>query len=351
MCPIDLHGNKGTRALNIRHSTGSYEVRFGDYHSALQTSGHTYVITDQNIEPLYRRFLEGTEHLAVPAGEASKSMDQYGKCLDWLVSRGANRKSTLVAFGGGVIGDLGGFVAATFMRGMRYIQVPTSLVAQVDSSVGGKVAIDLPSAKNIAGSFYPPAEVIIDVRTLETLPANEFTNGTAEIWKYALGLDGKLFHYLEAAPVSLQGDISRIITRCVEIKAEVVQEDEFETTGSRARLNVGHTVGHALEQVTGFAVPHGLAVSIGMSVETKIGEAIGVTEAGTSTIVDRVLQMQGLPVWHDSLDRPEQLVHAMQADKKRSAGGLAFALIETVGKSKLIDDLSSTEIVQIIRNL
>lgn len=319
--------------------------------SAFEGVDRIFVITDSNVESIYRSAFGPAEVLAVPPGEASKSLEQFGKCLDWLVAKGARRDSLLFAVGGGVVGDLVGFVAATYMRGIRYIQVPTSLIAQVDSSVGGKVAVDLPSAKNIVGSFYPPSRVTVDVRTLRTLPREEFIGGTAEVWKYALGLDKELFQQLSGSPLDQNADVAAVVRRCIEIKAAVVQEDEFERTGSRARLNVGHTVGHAIEQVTNYETSHGNAVAIGMVVETKLGERLGWTTRGTSDAVEHVLRMQGLPVRHPVLAQPERLLAAMANDKKRGGEGLAFALIQEIGTSKLVDGLSATEVSGILRDL
>src|SRR5205807_1069483 len=196
--------------------------------------------------------------------------------------------TTIIAFGGGVIGDLAGLVAALYMRGVPYVQIPTTLLAQVDSSIGGKVAVDLAAGKNLAGAFYPPKEVLIPLDALRTLDKRQFRNGMAEVWKYAFIADKDLLGTLKAKVPNCSNNVNNlkgIVQRCIEIKKGAVEADEFETSGARAVLNFGHTVGHAIESATGYSgIFHGEAISIGMVAESYLGEELGVTEAGTAAL-------------------------------------------------------------------
>jgi 3-dehydroquinate synthase len=247
----------------------------------------------------------------------------------------------VIAFGGGVIGDLAGFAAASYMRGVPLIQVPTTLLSQVDSSVGGKVGIDLPEGKNLAGAFYPPAVVHICREVLDTLSERQMRNGMAEVWKYGFIMDPKLLPQLPPKADALQ----EVIRRCTELKAQIVEDDEYETRGSRAILNFGHTVGHAIEQVTGYGpVLHGEAISIGMVIESHLGERLGITKAGTTEQISTHLSDYGLPTKMAPALDIDQLVHAMRRDKKAEAGSLAFSLLTKIGECKLIKGVPEGEV-------
>ncbi len=229
--------------MTVSHSRGSYQVRFlGKGELMRDLPAGSFILTDERVASLYGNLLERA-WLAVPEGEASKSLKQVEAVSEWLLAQGANRSSTVVAFGGGVVGDVAGFVAASYMRGVRLLQVPTTLLAQVDSSIGGKVGVDLPSGKNLVGAFWQPAEVRVCEELLSTLSERQFQNGMAEVWKYSFILDAPLFErMLSRVPPTM----AEIVRRCIELKAKVVEADEFETTGERAILNFGHTAGHAI---------------------------------------------------------------------------------------------------------
>lgn len=328
--------------IAVTHRLGTCPIRF---ESPAETWGRVpfdaYVITDRNVLAAWGDSIPKTARVrAVEPGEASKSIAEYEASLRWLVDQGADRKSTLVAFGGGVVGDLAGFVAATYMRGIAYFQVPTTLLAQVDSSVGGKVAVDLPEGKNLVGSFYPPYEVAVGTDYLETLPSREFVNGMAEVWKYGYILDPGLVEALRRqAWTSKSPGLEEVIRRCIAHKARIVQEDEMDLNGMRAILNFGHTVGHALEKICGYeGILHGEAVAIGMVAEARIGEHLGLTETGTADRIAADLAAQGLPIAHERLSDP-QAIAAMGADKKTEGGRLAMSLLTRIGECKLVRDV------------
>nr|MCU0315325.1 3-dehydroquinate synthase [Fimbriimonadaceae bacterium] len=262
------------------------------------------------------------------------------------------RDSTLFALGGGVIGDLAGFAAASYMRGIKLIMVPTSLLAMVDSSVGGKVGIDLPEGKNLVGAFYPPKEVRVAPTALATLPERHWFNGMAEVWKYGFIMDPLLLQSLRKGGLSKQSEeISWLIMRCIENKAKVVQEDEFETTGKRATLNFGHTIGHAIEKVLGYKdLLHGEAISIGMVEEAKLGERLGMTPKGLSHQVAQDLSSSALPIrLPDGLDA-EEIVKAMRLDKKTDHQGLTFCMVTGEGTCTIVKGLTEETVLQSLRH-
>ncbi len=336
--------------ITVRHRFGSYDIRFLTLPEAVaELPGDAVVITDHNVGRLYgERFAPDIRSIAVTPGEQSKNAASWAWLQSQLAIAKTSRATSVVAFGGGVVGDLAGFVAATYMRGVPLIQIPTSLLAQVDSSVGGKVGIDLPEGKNHVGSFYPPQAVLICVDVLGTLPEREFRNGMAEVWKYGFILDAGLVDLLRTRNF----EVIDIVRRCVELKRDVVEADEFETLGERAKLNFGHTVGHAIEKLTGYGpVLHGEAISIGMVVEAAIGEAIGLTERGTGRVIEECLGSQGLPTTSIVLRDVEAFIEAMRHDKKARAGRLAFSLLTTVGRCKLIEDVPEKDVRTVLAEL
>ncbi len=318
----------------INHAKGTYTVEsmcVRDVMKAIET--HDLVVTDKNVQAALK--IE-RECYSVEPGESSKSLAQYGLLLQWLAMRG-NRRSRIVAIGGGVVGDLAGFAAATFMRGIEYIQVPTSLLAMVDSSVGGKTGIDLPTGKNLVGSFWQPSHVYLPIDALTTLPKRHFINGVAEVWKYGFIADASFVERLSSNPLEPQSKgLEETIGRCIEIKKQVVEEDEFETTGKRAVLNFGHTVGHAIEQCQNYqGLLHGEAVAVGMVVETVIAESLGIAPTGLANEIRIILAAQGLPVTVPAGLLPKQLIAAMGRDKKATRNGLAFSFVSSMGACKL----------------
>lgn len=326
--------------MTVAHRHGSYEVEFRSVADALDSVEGALVITDENVFRHWGHCLAGARHTTIAPGETSKSVATYGRLLEWLADQGARRSDTVVAFGGGVVGDVAGFAAATYMRGIKLVQVATSLLAMVDSSVGGKVGIDLPQGKNLAGAFYPPQRVCLCLEALSTLPVREFNNGAAEVWKYAAIFDEDLLRTLEKRPLG-PGDerLTEIVMRCVDLKRQVVEQDELETSGLRAVLNFGHTVGHAIERATGYGpVLHGEAISAGMVSEARIGEKLGMTPKGAAARLAEGLAAQGLPVKLPQV-APATLVEAMRLDKKASRDGLAFALLTGYGSCKLVSNV------------
>ena len=294
----------------------------------LNAPRRVHLITDSVVAPLYLETLELTlaqagftaETCVIPAGEAHKTLDQWRAVLDWLVERHAERGEFLLALGGGVVGDLAGFAAATYLRGVPLVHIPTSLLAQVDSSIGGKVGVDLPQGKNLVGAFYPPRLVLADPALLLTLPRRQFVEGWAECVKLGVALDDDYFAFLEAhadALLRLEPDLlCEAIARAVAIKAAIVERDEGER-GERALLNYGHTLGHAIEQVTGYTRwLHGEAVSIGMAFAARLGYRIGVTPAELIERQDALLERMGLPARADDLP----LNRAVRRDDSRQEG-------------------------------
>ena len=305
---------------------------------------HRYaLITDSNIQPLYAGKVESqferasVEGLTVSAGEASKTRDMWIRLTDQMLAKGYGRDSAVIALGGGVIGDLAGFVAATFMRGIPVVQVPTTLVAMVDASIGGKTAVDTFAGKNLVGAFHPPAAVLVDPHLLATLPLRELRAGFAEVIKHGVIADEVYLREVASSAselLSAGGATSdmmiSLIVRSVEIKAEVVSRDEREE-GLRKILNFGHTIGHAVELVSGFSLLHGEAVAMGMALESKLAERIALAQTGTAATVTRTLQAAGLPTDLPTNCGPEAVVDAMRSDKKGRSGKTMFALPSRIG--------------------
>ncbi len=271
---------------------------------------------------------------AVSPGEASKTRERWSDLTDALLQAGFGRDSAVLALGGGVVGDLAGFVAATYARGIPYIQVPTTLLAMLDASVGGKTGVDVPEGKNLVGAFHHPAAVLIDPATLATLPERDYRAGLAEAVKHGLALDADYFRWLEQETPALRArtpaTLVTLIRWSVGLKGGVVAEDEREA-GRRAVLNAGHTIGHALEQATGYALLHGEAVALGLVAECRLAERLGLGEAGLADRVVRLLSDLGLPVSHPGVD-PARFLAAMGLDKKAAGGVVRFALPCAVGQ-------------------
>lgn len=343
--------------MRVHHRGGSYEVLFASAREVFDAiRPEHFVITDENVSRLWGHGL-AAKTLVLPAGEETKSICEFEHACRWLAEHGASRKSLVVAFGGGVIGDLAGFVASAYMRGVPLLQVPTTLLAQVDSSVGGKVGIDLPEGKNLVGAFYPPSEVIVSPEFLSTLDDREFRNGAAEVWKYGAILDPNLLADLESSPLdqamlaSEEGRLrcTDIIRRCIELKQSVVERDEFETTGLRAILNFGHTVGHAIEKEQAYrGLKHGEAISVGMVVECRLGEALGITSVGLGSRLEHGLASQGLPTRLPKDLQAASLLDAMRLDKKAWDGNLAFSLLEDAGACKLVQDVPESCVLEVL---
>ncbi len=295
------------------------------------------LISDTNVYPLYgdniKNQLENEGYKVFTyifkAGEASKNTSELIKIVEFMAENELTREDGAVALGGGVCGDMVGFAASVFLRGIKFVQIPTSLLAQVDSSVGGKTAVDLPQGKNLCGAFHQPSLVIIDPDVLKTLSPHFFSDGMGEVIKYGCIKSASLFEKLESGDV--KDNLTEIITECVSIKRQVVENDEKEH-GERALLNFGHTCGHAIEKLWNFeTVSHGEAVAIGMVMITRAGENLGITEKGTTDRLIKVLEKNDLKISDTHTDK--EIISAMNGDKKRTGTGIKFVMINKIGSS------------------
>jgi 3-dehydroquinate synthase len=330
-----------TPVLTIRHATGTCPVHIQaglletlpDLARAFLPGRRLVVIADHQVAAVVPTRLDAPV-LTFPAGERSKSRETWARLTDELLTLGLGRDGALVALGGGVTGDLAGFVAATFLRGIPYLQVPTSLLAMLDASIGGKTGLDVPAGKNLVGAFHQPAAVLMDLRVLRTLPDAELRTGLAEAVKHAVIADAEHFAWLRSRTSRLlardEATLEMLLLRSVAIKAEVVAADERET-GRRAVLNAGHTVAHALEAATNFGLRHGEAVAIGLVLEARLGEQLGHTAAGTSAAIADLLTQCGLPVTMPRGVSRADVVAAMATDKKNRSGVLHFSLPARIG--------------------
>jgi 3-dehydroquinate synthase len=330
----------------VRHALGSYPVyvepgalrRLAELAAIHLPGRRLALVTDANIRRLTGRWGAALPpvdaELVIPPGERSKTRDQWSALSDVLLARTFGRDSALLVLGGGVVGDLGGFIAATYLRGIPYLQVPTTVLAMVDASVGGKTGVDTPHGKNLIGAFHPPAAVVADPEVLATLPEREFRSGLAEAVKHGVIADRAYFDWMVGtadAILARDGNaLAQLVRRSVEIKAAVVSDDEREA-GRRAILNAGHTVGHALEQASGYALAHGEAVAIGLVTECRLAERMGLAAPGTARAVSAALERLGLPVSLPGVP-PERLLEAMASDKKNRSSRIRFALPVAVGE-------------------
>lgn len=337
------------RSLHVNLGKNSYDIIFergllSDVGRYVKRDGKKLcVITDDNVAALYAdKVVSSLENagytvstIVLPHGEKTKSFDTLPAVYARLIKEKITRKDALVALGGGVIGDLCGFVAATYLRGIGFIQIPTSLLAQVDSSIGGKVAVDLPEGKNLVGAFWQPETVLIDADALNTLSDAFFTDGMAEVIKYGCIKDENLFSTLAecGGKRGLLPVVDDVIYRCCDIKRQVVERDEKDK-GERMLLNFGHTYGHALEKYYNFEkLSHGMAVSVGMSVICRIAEGKGLTQKGTADRIEKVCAAYGLPVSDDAPRK--EVVKGIANDKKNLGDKLVAVLLKRIGESFL----------------
>jgi 3-dehydroquinate synthase len=306
------------------------------------------VISDENVAKLYlakfkrqlKKIIPNVDSAVCMAGEQAKSPEIANSLWQRLFSFGADRQSLVVALGGGVVGDLAGFVASTYMRGIDFVQIPTTLLAQVDSSVGGKVGINLQQGKNLIGAFWQPRAVLIDPLVLMSLSDREYRSGLAEVVKYGAALDRDFFEFLERNILQIMARepivMQQIIARCCEIKAAVVMEDERETSGRRALLNFGHTYGHAIEMLTGYSkILHGEAVAIGMGCAGRLAVELGMWPVESATRVQDLLMILGLPTVLPKIPHDKMLA-TMQMDKKRADSVVQLVLPTQLGAAKLV---------------
>jgi 3-dehydroquinate synthase len=345
-----------TESLPVKLGDRSYQIWFGENLTAdvqtevgrLTASGRTVaVLTDTHVARAQGDRLAlmfgGTSVLSIAPGEAAKSLSGLGQVLDYLAERKVDRSGALFAVGGGVVGDLGGFAAATWLRGIDFYQIPTTLLAMVDSSVGGKTGINITAGKNLVGAFHQPKGVFISTSLLATLPPREFAAGTAEVIKYGLLGEGELFELLETQTLRPDSrELPAVIRRCCASKARIVEADERETAreGGRALLNLGHTFGHAIENVAGYgAYLHGEAIGIGLCAAARLSQKIGYITSDDVARVERVVGAHALPTrLHVPLAYPA-LQAAMSRDKKVRAGGLRFVVLKRLGEAATQADI------------
>ncbi|WP_291200370.1 3-dehydroquinate synthase [Hyphomonas sp.] len=359
--PEAVRVDLGARAYDILVGHGALK-ELGPRLTGLVKRPRAYVLTDETVMRHHKPRLEAAvagagiklDWMALPPGEQTKTFAQLGTVLDWLLAGGADRGDVLIAFGGGVIGDMGGLAASLMKRGMGFVQVPTTLLAQVDSSVGGKTAVNTPRGKNLVGAFYQPRLVIADTELLATLPDREMKAGYAEILKYGLINDAPFFDWLSAngsKVLALEPEAARYaVARSCAAKAAIVVEDETET-GVRQLLNLGHTFGHALEAANSYGpdLLHGEAVALGMALAFRYGAGLGVTPAADARRVADVIRASGLPADLGGRDRARftapRLTELMQQDKKARGGRVPLILARGIGASYIHPDadLSSIE--------
>ena len=337
------------RSYPIYIGTDLWDI-FSEVTARLRADGRRVaVIADQIIarkqpEMLKRVVAMGEEPLLLRGGERTKSLAQLGRVLDWMAAQGLDRRCAVFAIGGGVMGDLAGFAAASYLRGVALYHAPTTLLAMVDSSVGGKTGVNLRAGKNLVGAFWQPEAVIIDTAFLRTLPEREFSAGLAEVIKYGLLADADLFHQIERTPV-LRWDhpgLPSLIGECCAIKAGIVGSDERElrSSGGRALLNLGHTFAHALENTAGYGeYLHGEAVGLGLVLAARLSHKIGWLPAGPVARVERVVAACGLPVRLRKRLAAEKLLAAMKLDKKVRGGKLRFVALRAIGEAETVDDV------------
>ena len=345
----------GERSYDILIGRGLLE-RAAEFLAPLNLGKNGIIITDSSVEPLYAEKLKAAlagysiTVLTVPAGEASKSLRQANRLFEKLPRLKLDRKSFVIALGGGVVGDLAGFVAAAYLRGIHFIQIPTSLLAQVDSSVGGKVGVNLPLGKNLVGAFYQPRLVLADVGLLHSLPERELRAGFAEVIKYGAIDDAKFFGWLEEnyrRVLKLDG-LEETVRRCCEIKADVVAGDERES-GRRAILNFGHTIGHAMEALSDYVgLLHGEAISIGMCCAARLSVKRAGLPAGDAKRIEKLIKASGLPTRIGQGYELANLRSAMSVDKKAVGGRLRFVLLEKLGKAVVSEAVTDGDIEEVL---
>lgn len=359
-------------AATVRLEQGAYPVfvgwdtledQLGRRLAQMGLSGRAFIVCDSNVVHPYGRAAQRSLHAAgfemglftFPAGEASKNLATATVLYEWLAERRAERRDAIVAVGGGVVGDLAGYVAATFLRGIRVVQVPTSLTAMVDSSIGGKTGVDLPVAKNMVGAFHHPAMVLTDVSALRTLPERALREGWAEAVKHGLALEAGLVDLYEEHADALQSLDPVLTTRAVAwnaaVKARMVSADEREMSGLRQLLNYGHTIGHGLEAAAGYdAYLHGEAVAIGMTGAARLGMLEGVTPPDLVERQASLIARFGLPSAYMGVE-PEAILEAMSRDKKTTAGQISWVLLDGVGSSRTHRGIAPERVAGVVREL
>ena len=343
--------------LPVLYPGGQYEVVVGvDLLPRLReltgVTGPLAVLTDSKVGPIYAHQIADAECvITVPVGEQYKTLATVQTIYDELLAAGLDRKGTIVALGGGVVGDMAGFAAATYMRGVDFVQCPTSLLSMVDASVGAKTGVDLPQGKNLVGAFKQPQAVLADISTLQTLPPEEFASGMAEVVKHGLIANSDLLERLETGdwiPTNSQQPVSNLqslIADAIKVKQDVVQEDPFEQ-GRRATLNLGHTFGHAIEQVSGYTIRHGEGVAMGLVAAANLSAGLEYCDPTLQLRIEAVLTRLNLPTRIPANLPHEALFQATGSDKKKAAGQLRFVLLRAVGDVFVTGDVAETAVYQ-----
>ncbi len=357
-----------TSELAVTLGNKSYPIHFpSDITEAIRdllathgSAGRSNILlTDDGVARAQSEFLAhafgATPRLIVSAGERTKSLETYGRVLDFLAANRVNRQGVLWVVGGGVVGDLGGFAAASYLRGIQYVQVPTTLLAMVDSSVGGKTGINLSAGKNLVGAFHHPCAVFIGREFLQTLPAREFAAGMAEVVKYGLLGDAELFNQLEQNPLDARSaGLPAVIRRCCQLKADIVRADELELAAEdgRALLNLGHTFGHAIEQVTGYTTYlHGEGVAIGLAGAARLSHKLGMLSAADIERVERAVAAHQLPVRLRGPLPLAELQTATTRDKKNRANGVRFVILNSLGQAATRSGITPAMVETVWREL
>lgn len=350
-----------TRELQVELGARRYPIRIGrgllDDAAGLATfvpGRHALIVSDRNVAPLYLTQVESAlkgktlKALVLPAGEQEKTLERFGEVMTALAALGASRDATVVALGGGVVGDLAGFAAACWMRGVRFVQLPTTLLAMVDSSVGGKTAVDLPQGKNLVGAFHQPSAVLADTATLDTLPDRELRAGLAEVVKYGAIADAAFFEWLETHAEALLDRDADALAEAIAVscahKAGIVARDETEQ-GERMLLNFGHTFGHAIETEQGYGgLLHGEAIAVGMVLAARLSSDLGRAPWSDTARLAALLERLGLPVALPAGLSGDALLARMRLDKKAVSGALRLILWTGLGRAEVVTDVPDTDI-------
>jgi 3-dehydroquinate synthase len=351
LIPVDL----GPRSYSIVVEPDAL-AKVGDHLRPLRLGARAALVSDPDVRKLFGDMVTDSLRasgftvtaLDVPVGESAKTLATAERCWDALLAAGLDRSSTVLALGGGAVGDLAGFVAATYMRGTNFVQLPTTVLAQVDASIGGKTAIDHPRAKNLVGAFYQPRLVVVDPGAVRSLPDREFRSGLAEMVKHGIVLDRAYFDHMERSAAALLArdlpTLERLIGGSCRLKADVIVRDPEEKSDLRFALNAGHTIGHALEAATGFdRWTHGEAVALGLVAEARLAQRLGVADAETVARQERLLAALRLPTRITDVDA-DAVLAAIGRDKKSRDGRIPFVLAPAIGTFRLVYDVTPTDI-------
>ncbi len=353
----------GAQRLSVRTRQGRYPIHLGaglrwrlpQLNESLGLRRRVAIVSSEGAAAEHARAiatkLPNATLLTIPDGEAAKNLKTVERLYGQLLAAGIQRDATLLALGGGVLGDTAGFVAGTFLRGIRFIQIPSTLLAMVDSSVGGKVGVDLPQGKNLVGTYLSPAAVILDPELLETLPAREWRCGMAEVLKHALLADeGLLAARWLRAQRPATAEIPELLRRALRVKIRVVEADPYDQ-GPRAQLNLGHTFAHAIERVSGYRWRHGEAVAIGLLAATRLSVRLGLCEAALANRTQAALAALGLPQALDANMDPREIHAAMSTDKKWQRGRSVFVLLRDIGQPIIKHDVPKRDILAVLKGL